>query len=414
MLNAKYLIYSIALLIPIIFQSMILIINIPHISPGTFLLVYSNSFIIPTTLRCLYYTFIYIRNKLFMNSLIIEFILSYTIIFISSLWHLCDSAHVCYSDQLYNLDLILAYSLIATYVFHLIRLNIFFKLCCNMLQITAFYFAIFNNLSILSFYTFPACLIVLKLIERIYKRKLRTFILSHDYKYLIIGCSLLMIAILFGPLQIIQTHLPGLTRYYYLTHSFLWHMPIMLSSLFILDTPIIWPGQIPTGRSAPADETMHRSLASLNNLDIDLLSTIPAIPSIRSINSEPEPRMIDNRLNQQGKFEYNVKDTNDEIKLGSLNRKGINKVPNSSIKESYVHYGNSSIKESSELQNSSTKEDVIITIESLSSNDEHLMESPPESIESLARITSNSKNLNIQVSGFSIESPTARSKSYTF
>ena len=161
---------------------------------------------------------------------------------ISGIYHLCDSTGICYANfnKLYSTDIIISYTLIATYIFHITQINILSKFISHIGQILAFTWITeieqpTNKNYILCFYFIPLFIVVLKIGERIWKRKFIIFIKSHSYKNLIIGCVLLTVGILFGPLGLIKIN----TYYYWLYHSLLWHVPIMLSSLFILKTPTI-------------------------------------------------------------------------------------------------------------------------------------------------------------------------------
>jgi hypothetical protein len=171
------------------------------------------------------------------------------IIFISGFYHLCDTAGggslICIEkyEILRILDVILTYTLFATYILNITRLNIFLKILVHVFQIWAFvrgviYKNIFgqefkSNYEILWCYALPAGLFLLKIMERIYKKKIKEFIFQHNFKNLFICCILLCISIIFGPILKDSDESD-----YWFQHSLLWHIPIMLSSFFIIKVPI--------------------------------------------------------------------------------------------------------------------------------------------------------------------------------
>lgn len=223
-------------MIPFVLITSIVIMNHNIMNYKILLLVYSNFSMIPTIISCTENLMKCYRINMFRYSFIIELILSYLIIFVSSLYHLCDSG-ICIGtfNNLYSMDMIVSYTLISTYTFHIAQLNIINKLAAHALQLGMFSLVIQNNVNIyiLWAYFFPFGVLVTKIIERIYKNKFLIFIKSHNYKNLTYGLGLLTIGILFGPLGLVNIGI----SYYWLYHSLLWHIPMMLASYFILKTP---------------------------------------------------------------------------------------------------------------------------------------------------------------------------------
>jgi len=213
--------------------------NFERMNYQTATLVFSNLAMLPTVSACTYYLSHSIKNKEYKYSLIIEFMLSYAIIFISGMYHFCDYRHICYGniDDLQELDYIASYTLIATYIFHMTRINIVYKIMLHIFQITVFIFCVIQTslyTYILYFYAIPSGVVLSKLMERIYKRRLIEFIKSFNLKYFICGIILFVIGLILGPLQLQQISV----KYYWIYHSFGWHVPIMLASYCILKSTV--------------------------------------------------------------------------------------------------------------------------------------------------------------------------------
>lgn len=222
-------------LLPSILLTLLIIPHIPNIGYETIILVYSNLAMLPTVYKCIGNLKQSYIDRDFRHSFVIEFILSYSIIFVSGIYHLCDSSKICYGkfETLYYIDVTIAYTLIATYVFHIAQLNVMFKFLANVFQFIAFTWITQDNRLgeyILWFYMFPSAIFITKICERLYKKRFTHFVKSHDYKYLIIGCSLSLTGIIFGPLGIVKIN----ADYYWIYHSILWHVPMMTASYFIL------------------------------------------------------------------------------------------------------------------------------------------------------------------------------------
>lgn len=221
--------------IPLLLFVLISISNIDSMSYQTSLLVFSNLSILPTTISCLYYLTHSVKNNDYRKSLIIEFTMSYSIIFISGIYHFCDSARICYGDLklLHHMDFIVSYTLVAIYVFHIAKLSVIYKIMAHVFLLIVFTFCIEEQELypyITLFYIFPIGIVMSKFIERLYKKKLIIYLKTFNIKYFSIAIILFFIGILFGPLNIIVIN----NKYYWISHSLLWHFPIMMSSFFIL------------------------------------------------------------------------------------------------------------------------------------------------------------------------------------
>ncbi len=226
-------------IIPLITFFIISIMNMNYFDYKTITLVFSNLSMLPTVCACTYFLSHSIRNKEYKYSLFIEFALSYAIIFISGFYHFCDRAVICFGNytELHEMDYIASYTLIATYIFHVTRINIVYKIMLHIFQITVFIFCVQQTslyTYILYFYAIPAGVVISKLLERYYKKKVIEFFKSFNIKYFISGISLFIIGLIFGPLQLQKIPI----KYYWIYHSFGWHLPVMLASYCILKSTV--------------------------------------------------------------------------------------------------------------------------------------------------------------------------------
>ena len=226
-------------IVPIITFIVMTLSNINEVNYQTIILMFSNLAMLPTVCACTYYLSHTIKNKDYRRSLIIEFLLSYAIIFISGIYHLCDGCNVCYGELelLRELDFIASYTIVATYILHLTRINVIYKIMLHVCQITIFIFSIEQTslyTYILYFYGIPGSVVVSKIFERVYKKKLIDFLKSFNLKYFVSGIVLFVIGLIFGPLQLQKIPF----EYYWIYHSFGWHVPIMLSSYCILKSTV--------------------------------------------------------------------------------------------------------------------------------------------------------------------------------
>lgn len=242
-MNNKILVGIIAI-IPLITLTLLIIKYINVITYSAICMTLTNIAIVPTASCCFYFSLIKKKN------LWLEFISSYLVVFSSGLYHLCasnDNNPTCISDIyiLLNIDLISSYYFAIMLLIHLTKLEyltnnkLAFQLkCC--LHLAALILIIplqFLNVSqqfiiyILLIFFIPLLAIFFILYSNNKYEEILKYIYSFSLPYLLFGLFCIVISLIsYTYLAIVNTY-----NNYWWIHSFLWHMPVMLGSMFIIE-----------------------------------------------------------------------------------------------------------------------------------------------------------------------------------